>query len=589
VNQRKELISHQLSENVKTMKEYDKWKESTPYAKTKRDQESAYRVAAIAGQVATNALLKEQTKAIKQQKENMDQQSDMMDLQMLSMVAGLWGGGSSASGAGASGGSSYGGALAVFGMSMKSLENQDDYYSKDNRDEDGSKRDAAKKGAATGAAIGSIWGPMGAAVGSAIGGFVGPVLSQWGDDFTDYLDVKSDMFENGDQWYDEYLYQLIHLIQYPADVFEHWGEQLDNLWDTEIDVFGKSMKDMVRNIIWFPIEQLMNLFGYDTDDEDNKWYFSANIFGITSSMGEDNHDNYLEIDFLADLFTYPPTSDWGNTRIRSEGFAGGGFLNGPSHDQGGINALVGNQIPIELEGGEYIIKKSTVDALGTSYFDKVNNMKFEMGGATIEDNTHELFDIDMTTSGMVEEILGKHGFQAYARIKGVEPEGDIKIFSEGGDVAKSDREEWIHLANKHKYLGEAWVIGGIERDAMDVEPFLNMGYKPPGWLFGGNGGYIPSNLSNGGHVSGTLSSGHVPGYLSGGRVKLASGGAISNDALFGIADPEVKHLLAELISTVREKKMAVNVFTDTGEQVDSRIELFKDEMQERNDRDLEVV
>ena len=119
-------------------------------------------------------------------------------------------------------------------------------------------------------------------------------------------------------------------------------------------------------------------------------------------------------------------------------------------------------------------------------------------------------------------------------------------------------------------------------DKLSFDPWADYGYKQPDW--------VPKwPFKEGGYVPGNLSSGHIPGYLSGGRVKLATGGSINNDALFGIADPEVKQLLAELISTVREKKMAVNVFTDTGEQVDSRIEMFRDEMRERNDRDLEVV
>ena len=42
----------------------------------------------------------------------------------------------------------------------------------------------------------------------------------------------------------------------------------------------------------------------------------------------------------------------------------GGILNGPSHEKGGI--------PIEVEGGEYIIKKSSVNKDTEPYLEYIN-------------------------------------------------------------------------------------------------------------------------------------------------------------------------------------------------------------------------
>lgn len=50
----------------------------------------------------------------------------------------------------------------------------------------------------------------------------------------------------------------------------------------------------------------------------------------------------------------------------------GGYLRGPSHERGGIAANAGG-IPIEMEGGEYVISKPVVDALGVGFFDKLNS------------------------------------------------------------------------------------------------------------------------------------------------------------------------------------------------------------------------
>ena len=50
----------------------------------------------------------------------------------------------------------------------------------------------------------------------------------------------------------------------------------------------------------------------------------------------------------------------------------GGYLVGPSHEEGGIPAVTPGQPPIELEGGEYIINAKTTSALGTEFLDKLN-------------------------------------------------------------------------------------------------------------------------------------------------------------------------------------------------------------------------
>ena len=55
----------------------------------------------------------------------------------------------------------------------------------------------------------------------------------------------------------------------------------------------------------------------------------------------------------------------------------GGMLQGPSHEEGGIPAIVGGSTRVELEGGEYIINAQTVDALGQPFLDKLNSTETE--------------------------------------------------------------------------------------------------------------------------------------------------------------------------------------------------------------------
>jgi hypothetical protein len=50
----------------------------------------------------------------------------------------------------------------------------------------------------------------------------------------------------------------------------------------------------------------------------------------------------------------------------------GGYLSGPKHKDGGMPAIIAGKEPVELEGGEYIVKASTVDAVGKENMDTFN-------------------------------------------------------------------------------------------------------------------------------------------------------------------------------------------------------------------------
>ena len=63
----------------------------------------------------------------------------------------------------------------------------------------------------------------------------------------------------------------------------------------------------------------------------------------------------------------------GKSKKTAKHFSGGGMLLGPSHEQGGIQAIVDGTEPIEVEGGEFIINKQTVDAVGEEFLHKLNS------------------------------------------------------------------------------------------------------------------------------------------------------------------------------------------------------------------------
>ena len=58
-----------------------------------------------------------------------------------------------------------------------------------------------------------------------------------------------------------------------------------------------------------------------------------------------------------------------------------GKVYGPSHDNGGIPFRVkNNPTPMEMEGGEFIIKRKAVDHYGERLLSMINSMKFADGG-----------------------------------------------------------------------------------------------------------------------------------------------------------------------------------------------------------------
>ena len=61
--------------------------------------------------------------------------------------------------------------------------------------------------------------------------------------------------------------------------------------------------------------------------------------------------------------------------ISAQKFQEGGLIQGASHSQGGVPFTVAGRGGFEAEGGEYIVKKSTVDSYGVDFMNALNNMR----------------------------------------------------------------------------------------------------------------------------------------------------------------------------------------------------------------------
>ena len=105
----------------------------------------------------------------------------------------------------------------------------------------------------------------------------------------------------------------------------------------------------------------------------------------------------------------------------------GGMLVGPSHDNGGIQAIVDGTEPIEVEGGEFIINKQTVDAVGEEFLHKLNSTetthhtggydsgqlpspsKFKDGGRVTNKKPKKTFSKKMRRGGSTKTYIRKFG------------------------------------------------------------------------------------------------------------------------------------------------------------------------------------
>ena len=62
-----------------------------------------------------------------------------------------------------------------------------------------------------------------------------------------------------------------------------------------------------------------------------------------------------------------------NSSTRSlRSYSPGGYLVGPSHNDGGIEAIVDDEEPIEVEGGEFVMRVSAVEQYGVDFMHRLN-------------------------------------------------------------------------------------------------------------------------------------------------------------------------------------------------------------------------
>ena len=277
---------------------------------------------------------------------------------------------------------------------------------------------------------------------------------------------------------------------------------------------------------------------------------------------------------MGDKFLIDIPISWEEGDTWKKYFREGGYMSGPSHEAGGI--------PIEVEGGEWIISKKAVDFWGSDVFKFLNEAKLPQFGNGNEVNwdqkqtASKLNSFGISGGISTDDFLGGAARDLWNRLVGekyVEAGIDLapnpgaylrqNIFKNGGDTSKA-LEATSTVTEKF--------FGFKDRVGSNITGYVEaaLGLMTPQMKPESSFSYDPPRIGGGGLLGGRV----VPGIL-------AEGGHI---------DPMVVGLLTELVDAVREgQDTEVNVFTDLRGESRAAVTDFRSEIRERDLRGLRTA
>ena len=151
----------------------------------------------------------------------------------------------------------------------------------------------------------------------------------------------------------------------------------------------------------------------------------------------------------------------------------GGMLKGKSHKQGGIPAVVGGNQPIEMEGGEYVIKKDAAKKLGPDILNYINKTgsvpKMEKGGQVAK-RTAGHAEKKMSRRALAEKSLASKGIDSEAMFNMINPMGGTTKVAKA--VKKAGGLAPYYAKEAYKRINSAIKTGQINKlSAADTQLF----------------------------------------------------------------------------------------------------------------------
>ena len=333
---------------------------------------------------------------------------------------------------------------------------------------------------------------------------------------------------------------LVNIIKSP---FENLTGSITSIVDILKEPFkgiegsGQALLDMITGALNFPdvtydllgavTDALKGLFGVPDDADIKLLYNPFHQFNI----GPDYFLKFAK-----------------GGQVPSTPVGDGGYIFGPSHSQGGVPGVIPSShgdIPIEMEGGEYIINKKATRNIGLAALNELNSisgntnipssvLSFGNGGITtgvrgtkhIPDqsainnlagengggftkSSFSILKFSGETGGTIRDIIGHHGIDIDLRIPDLIEKGKsnpthfVKYFQGGGSTAfnnlSSEEKRKVEAISTDQYKGTDAdtiykpftrfgndVLGrvSLEVGAKDrmTKPVFNGKYEPPPWV-----------------------------------------------------------------------------------------------------------
>jgi hypothetical protein len=258
-------------------------------------------------------------------------------------------------------------------------------------------------------------------------------------------------------------------------------------------------------------------------------------------------------------------------------FDKGGELYGPSHASGGI--------PIEAEGGEWVISKKAVDFWGSDFFKALNDRELptaETGVSIGKERKSAGISTDDFLHGDARTLWNKHIGERYIR-------GWFQIGGkDGGQGAGLNYNLWGSDQSMRDggliKAEKGFDVGKVTHKYLGID--AKVGSKATGYVEAMLGMDLPKMKT---HSDLSYTGPDIVGGI-GDLLRIGEGGYLPSFGLGGSVDPTITVLLTELVDLMREgRDTEVNVFTDMRGESRAAISDFRSEMRERDLRGLRTA
>ncbi len=356
----------------------------------------------------------------------------------------------------------------------------------------------------------------------------------------------------GQEDYDRFLKSYKGEKQLPSDIIPH----AEKVSEQMIDVYHLQMaldKELTRVLSDYVGPILADPHSTKDDLEFAETMMSSRIADLIKLEDKSIDLSNMVTEFFSDLRTFhmeikaenskgPVVYELAKERHGKGGclpkqrrLMGGGYLIGPSHDQGGIDLGVINGVRHEAEGGEYIVRRESVDRIGARTLDYMNqtgvipaNKKFKIGGMTQSASAipwHEMGPIESPASEVFWKSISSAGNEISYAIKEF---GEwVKTLIEKEEETEEPKFPWEKDGYSRDHSSKSgtgwdWLDNKVKKFSSPMASLREMDPEKRGKTLSALG-KTGSSFGRGGQLITSLGAGAAEAAISGNPAMMAQG------------------------------------------------------------------